>query len=594
MAQPTFDLVIRDGTVVDGTGVDRFVADVAVKNGLIAEVVAQSAGGVRGTAERDIDAAGYIVTPGWVDIHTHYDGQLTWDPLLTPSCWHGVTTAVMGNCGMGFAPVRKGTEGWLVEMMESTEDIPARCLHESILWDWESFPEYLDSVDRGRYAMDVGAQVPHAALRAFVMGERGALNEPASPEESAEMARLVAEGIEAGALGFSFSRTKAHTYKDGWQPGTLSGQPELEPIAEAIAGIGGATIMFSPRGVTGMYPDERQGELDLAEQLATASGGPVMMCLIQVGPDPTEWQTMLTKMSEVRSGGAEVLAQCTGRSICTLAGFATKFNPFAHGPTWPELEPLSLAEKSARILSNPALREALLAEADSTRDIWQARKLNEEKTYPLVPPESDVPQYEPDKSVAAIGRETGRTGLEVMLEVMCTDEGQGLLNYPHYNFIDGNLDAVRSMMIDPGVRVGLSDAGAHLETLSDASLHTFMVTHWGRDRDHGIPLELVVRKITSETASVFGLDDRGVIAPGKRADLNVIDYENLAVGRPWLARDVPPDGARLLQSATGYRYTVVAGEVTFVDGEHTGALPGRLIRRKAGETSRSAPSGGAA
>ncbi|MGI9624564.1 MAG: N-acyl-D-amino-acid deacylase family protein, partial [Acidimicrobiales bacterium] len=486
MSDVDYDLAIRGGTVVDGTGSPRFVGDVGVRDGLIADVVPTEAGGLAGLATEDIDAEGLLVTPGWVDIHTHYDGQLTWDPLLTPSCWHGVTTAVMGNCGMGFAPVRRGTEGWLVEMMESTEDIPARCLHESIQWNWESFPEYLEAIEAGRYAMDIGTQVPHAALRAYVMGERGAMNEPATPEDAAEMAELVADGIQAGALGFSFSRPKAHTYRDGWQPGTLSGQPELEPIAKAIAGIGGATIMFSPRGVTGNYPDERKGELELAEQLARASQGPVMMCLIQFGPDPTEWQTMLSDMALVRERGAEVLAQCTGRSVCTMAGFATKFNPFAHGPSWSELADLPLAEVSARVRTDARLRQALLDEADSTRHIWQARKLQEDRTYPLGPPGAQAPMYEPTESGAEIGARSGRSGLEVMLDLMCEDDGQGLLNYPHYNFIDGNLDAVKAMMLDPGVRVGLSDAGAHLETIADASLHTFMLAHWTRDRSDGL------------------------------------------------------------------------------------------------------------
>ncbi len=484
----------------------------------------------------------------------------------------------MGNCGIGFAPVRPGTEGWLVEMMESTEDIPARCLHESIQWNWESFPEYLDTVDTGRYAMDVGAQVPHAALRAYVMGERGALNEEASSEDAAEMARLVAEGIEAGALGFSFSRTKAHTYRDGWQPGTLSGQPELEPIAKAIADIGGATIMFSPRGVTGLYPDERQGELDLAERLAQASDGPVMMCLIQHGPDPGEWERVLSRMDEIRAGGAEVLAQCTGRSVCTMAGFATKFNPFAHGPSWVELADLELGDIAERIIADPALRTRLLTEADETRHVWQARKLHEERTYPLVPPGATAPQYEPSESVAEIGARTERTGLEVMLDVMCEDSGQGLLNYPHYNFIDGNLDAVRAMMTNPGVRVGLSDAGAHLETIADASLHTFMVTHWGRDRSNGIPLEHVVKKMTSETASVFGLGDRGVVAVGKRADLNVIDYENLETGYPYYVNDFPHNGGRYIVESQGYLATIVGGQVVVEGGKHTGNRPGTVIR----------------
>ena len=578
-ALTVFDLLIRNGTIVDGTGGERFVGDVAVHEGHIVDIVPSADGGIDGAGSREIDAAGLLVTPGWVDIHTHYDGQLTWDPLLTPSCWHGVTTVIMGNCGMGFAPVRTGTEGWLVEMMESTEDIPARCLHESIQWNWETFPEYLDAIDAGQYSMDVGAQVPHAAVRAYVMGERGALNEPATSADATEMARIVAEGIDAGAVGFSFSRTKAHTYRDGWQPGTLSGADELLPIASAISDVGGATIMFSPRGVTGNFPEERQGELDLATALATASNGPVMMCLIQVGQDSNEWEAMLDKMKDVRAGGDEVLAQCTGRSICTLGGFATKFNPFAHGPSWEALRDLSLADLASAINADPALRSKLLLEAEETRHVWQARKLHESGTFPLVPPGSEAPQYEPEQSIAHIAERAGVTGLEVMLDAMLADDGQGLLNYPHYNYIDGNLDAVRGMLTDPGVRLGLSDAGAHLETLSDASLHTFMLTHWARDRTEGLPLEDVVRKMTSETAGVFGLADRGVLDVGRRADINIIDHDALELGRPWLARDVPPDGARLLQGADGYRFTIVAGEVTFVDGEHTGALPGRLVRR---------------
>ena len=580
MSATTYDLVIRHGTVVDGKGTDPFVADVAVRDARIAAVVARADGGVSGDARREIDATDLLVTPGWIDIHTHYDGQLTWDPMLTPSCWHGVTTVIMGNCGMGFAPVRRGTEAWLVEMMESTEDIPARCLHESIQWNWETFPEYLDAIDAGQYAMDVGAQVPHAAVRAYVMGERGARNDPATVDEATEMGRLVAEGITAGALGFSFSRTKAHTYRDGWQPGTLAAADELEPIARAIAEVGGAPIMFSPRGVTGLYPDERAGELELAAVLSRAAGGPVMMCLIQVASDAEEWRHILAAMAELRDQGAEVLAQCTGRSICTLAGFATKFNPFRHGPSWAGLESLTLAEIAARITADPDLRDRLLAEADSTRSVWQARKLHEDRTYPLVPPGGNEPAYEPRESVGEIAARTGVTGLEVMLDVMCSDDGQGLLNYPHYNYIDGNLDAVREMLTDSGVRLGLSDAGAHLETLADASLHTFMLTHWARDRAHGLALPEVVRKMTSEPAALFGLHDRGVIEPGRRADLNVVDLERLQLGRPWLARDVPPDGVRLLQDAKGYCLTTVAGAVTFEDGEHTGAFPGRLVRRR--------------
>jgi len=568
-------LVIRNGTIVDGVRDDPFVADVLVEDGKITKVDQNI-----DTKAKAIDAQGLLVTPGWIDIHTHYDGQLSWDPLLRPSCWHGVTTVVTGNCGMGFAPVRPDGQGKLVEMMESTEDIPARCLEEAIEWNWETFPEYMDSIAAGKYAVDIGVQVPHAALRFYVMGERGAANEPASLDESNKMAQHVAEALRHGALGFSFSRTKAHTYRDGWQPGTLSGLEELKPIADAIAGEGGAPIMFSPRGVTGLFPEEREDEIKLAAELSSISRSPVMMCLIQHSHNSEEWKDILDFFEKEKTNGAEVFAQVTGRSIVTLAGFSTKFNPFMHGSEWESFSGLSNSEIAKRIHADGNLRERLIREAEGTRHIWQSRKFFEEKTYPLIPLGETAPQYEPCETIADIATRIGKHPLEVMLDVLCSHNGSGMLNYPHYNYVDGNLDAVREMLQHPSSRLGLSDAGAHLETLSDASLFTFMMTHWARDREHGISLSSVVKMMTSEPAEIFGLSDRGRIVPGYRGDINVIDHSNLQVGIPWLANDVPGGGSRLLQKPIGYRHSFVAGVATFTDGEATGELPGRLIRKE--------------
>ena len=568
-------LVIRNGTIVDGFGDDPYQADVLIEDGLISEV----GKGITTTAQ-SIDAEGLLVTPGWIDIHTHYDGQLTWDPFLRPSCWHGVTTAITGNCGIGFAPVRPGEQGLLVEMMESTEDIPAECLEESIEWNWESFPEYMDNVSSGNYALDIGVQVSHAALRFYVMGDRGAQNHPATPNESQEMAQLVAEGIQSGALGFSFSRTKAHTYRDGWQPGTLSDLEELQPIAEAISSVGGAPIMFSPRGVTGLYPEERPGEIELAANLSRLASSPVMMCLIQHSHEPKEWERVLASFEEERTSGTDVFAQVTGRSIVTLGGFSTKFNPFMHGKEWPNLSHLTNREIAEKISNDSDLRSQLIRDAEETRHIWQSRKFFEDRTYPLIPLGANSPDYEPKETIADISASTGTPPLEVMLDVLCSHNGSGMLNYPHYNYANGNLDDVHKMLEHPSTRLGLSDAGAHLETLADASLFTFMLTHWARDRKQGISLPKVVKMMTSEPAELFGLDDRGRLAPGYRADINVIDYSNLEVGIPWLESDVPGGGARLLQKPDGYQHTFVAGVATFADGTATGELPGRLIRRE--------------
>ena len=569
--------VIRNGTVVDGTGDKPFVADVLVEDGYITSVDSNIT-----TNVESIDAQDLLVTPGWIDIHTHYDGQLTWDPFLRPSCWHGVTTVITGNCGIGFAPVQPAGQKLLVEMMESTEDIPAKCLEESIDWNWETFPEYMESISDGNYALDIGVQIPHAAVRFYVMGERGARNEPATPADSDEMARIVAESLREGALGFSFSRTKAHTYLDGWQPGTLSGIEELNPIAAAIAQEGGAPIMFSPRGVTGLYPSEREGEIELAAELSRTSCSPVMMCLIQHSQDPEEWKSVLDLFEAASVSGVKVFGQVTGRSIVTLGGFSTKFNPFMHGEDWPLLSHLSNSEIAHKIESDPTLRNRLIEGAESTRNLWQSRKFFEDKTYPLIPLGETSPQYEPFESIAAISERTQKNPLEVMLEVLCSHDGNGLLNYPHYNYADGNLDAVHEMLRHPNSRLGLSDAGAHLETLSDASLFTFMLTHWARDRENGMPLSSVVRMMTAEPAEIFGLNDRGVIAEGYKADINVVDYSNLEVGIPWLEHDVPGGGSRLLQKPEGYVHTFVSGIETFTNGESTGNLPGQLIRRQGG------------
>ena len=569
------DLVITGGTLVDGTGAAPRAADVAVEGGRITEVA--DAGSLRGTnAARTIDADGLLVTPGFVDVHTHFDGQITWDPLLTPSCWHGVTTVVMGNCGVGFAPARPDKHEWLIGLMEGVEDIPGAALSEGIQWGWETYPEYLDAVDQLPKAMDIGSQIPHGAVRAYVMGDRGAMNEPATAEDIAAMADIVREAILAGALGVSTSRTIAHMAIDGEPvPGTFAAEDELFGIGRALADAGAGLFELAPAGALGEDLAAPDREMDWMRRLSAAIGRPVTFALTQNDHDPESWRSMLKLAGDARAEGAQVRPQVAGRPVTLLLGMQT-FHPFAYCPSWAEIGLLSVGDRVGKLRADADLRARLIAEA-AHADPAMAQFLDPSRAYPL----GDPPNYEPhpSESVAARAAQAGRNVHELYLELLMEDDGRALIMRPLLNYTDSNLDAVREMLLHPTSAWGLGDGGAHCGTTCDASTPTFMLTHWARDRDHDqLPLEWVVRKMTSETASLYGLGDRGVVAPGMRADFNVIDHAGLALHAPEMAHDLPADARRFIQKADGYVATILAGPVTLEHGEDTGARPGQLIR----------------
>lgn len=569
------DLIITGGTVVDGTGSPPRTADVAVSDSLITEVA--EAGALAGArADRRIDADGLLVTPGFVDIHTHFDGQITWDPTLSPSGWHGVTTVVMGNCGVGFAPAKPDRHEWLIGLMEGVEDIPGSALSEGIQWGWESYPEYLDAVARVPKALDVGSQIPHGAVRAYVMGERGAKNEPATPEDIEAMAAIVRDAIRAGALGVSTSRTIAHMAIDGEPvPGTFAAEDELFGLGRALSDAGGGIFELAPAGALGEDLAAPDREMDWMRRLSTAIDRPVSFALTQNDHDPESWRRMLDLAGEARAEGARVRPQVAGRPVTLLLGLET-FHPFAYCASWAEIGLLPLAEKVARLRADGDLRARLVREA-STPDPGMVQFLDPARAYPL----GDPPDYEPDPadSIAARARAAGRDVYELYLDLLLDRDGHALVMRPLLNYTDGNLDAVREMLLHPTSAWGLGDGGAHCGTTCDASTPTFMLTHWARDRSHDrLPLEWVVRKMTTETASLYGLGDRGAITPGLRADLNVIDHAGLRLRAPEMVYDLPGDARRFVQRAEGYVATVLAGEVTFEHGQETGARPGRLVR----------------
>ena len=565
------DLVVKGGTVVDGTGAPARTADVAITDGVVTEV-----GDVDGAARRTIHADGAVVTPGFVDVHTHFDGQVTWDPMLTPTCWHGVTTIVMGNCGVGFAPAKPEKHDWLIGLMEGVEDIPGAALSEGIVWSWEHFPEYLDAVERAPKMLDVGAQVPHGAVRAYVMGERGAKNEAATPEDIEAMARIVKQGIQAGALGFSTSRTIAHMAIDGEPvPGTFAAEDELFGIGRVLGELGTGVFELAPAGALGEDLAAPEREMAWMRKLSAAIRRPVSFALTQNEHDPESWRLMLAMCAEsAAKEGAQVRPQVAGRPVSLLLGLQT-FHPFAYCPSWASVHGTTPAEKSVS-MRDPALREKLLAEVDAA--IAPMRQfLDPERAFPM----GTTPDYEPKRtqSVAALARAAGTSPMELYYDVLMEDEGLSLVLRPLLNFSDFNLDCVREMLLHPSSAWGLGDGGAHCGTTCDASTPTFMLAHWTRDRDHErLPLEWVVRKMTSETASMYGLGDRGVLAPGKVGDVNVIDYDNLQLDRPVMVFDLPGNGRRFVQRSRGYLATVKSGDVIMQNGEEQGARPGQLLR----------------
>jgi N-acyl-D-amino-acid deacylase len=576
----THDLIIRNGTVVDGTGSAPRPADLAVDAGVITAVTAP--GGLDGAEAREaIDASGCLVTPGFVDVHTHYDGQVTWDPMLTPSCWHGVTTVVMGNCGVGFAPVAEARREWLIGLMEGVEDIPGAALSSGINWAWESFPEFLDALDRLPLAVDVGTQVPHGAVRAYVMGERGAKNEPATPEDIALMAKLVREGVEAGALGFSTSRTIAHRAIDGEPvPGTFAAEDELIGIGRALAEAGGV-FELAPAGIMGEDLAAPEREMAWMRRLAEETGLPITFGLMQHDLAKDSWKRLLDLAGEAFDAGVPLRPQVAGRPLGLLMGLQT-FHPLAFRKAYGEAAFAAGGDHDALVarLRDPAVRRAILDEVpdDAGDDRMSFIGLGLDRTFDL----GDPPDYEPDPadSLAARAERAGVDPFEYFYDLLLSRDGRALFFRPLLNYSDFNLDPTRELLMHPSSALGLGDGGAHVGAICDASNTTFLLTHWVRDRTRGerIPLETAVRKMTQDTATLYGLTDRGVIAPGKKADLNVIDLEALRLLPPRMAYDLPGGARRLLQRAEGYRATIVSGEVILRDGVETGARPGRLVR----------------
>jgi N-acyl-D-aspartate/D-glutamate deacylase len=550
------DLVIRGGTVVDGTGAPRRQADVAVTDGRITEV-----GTVEGTGRRELDADGLVVAPGWVDIHTHYDGQATWDPTISPSPWHGVTTVVMGNCGVGFAPVRPDRHEWLVALMEGVEDIPGTALHVGIRWEWESFPEYLDSLGATPKAIDVGAQVPHAALRGYVMGDRGADHTVApTAEEITEMGRLVAEGIEAGALGFTTSRTVAHKSVDGsMTPSLTAGADELLGIARALGATGKGVF----QAVADL--DDLDTEFALLRSMAEVAGRPLSITTLQrPGQEVDAYRRLLELIDGANRDGLEVRGQVAARPVGLLMSLQGRVHPLLPSPSFQALAALPHDQLVAE-LRKAEVKDRILADlaapgADLLANFPPAFALGSPPRYDQRPDEAV------DRAAA--------------YDALLTDGGNGFVYVPVMNYVDGDLAAVREMLTHPRTVPGLGDAGAHCTMICDASFATYLVQYWTREapEDQRLPIEWVVQQQAAATAATVGLHDRGVLAPGRRADVNLLDLDRVGIASTEMLHDLPAGGKRLVQHADGYVATVVAGVVIRQDGADTGALPGRLVR----------------
>jgi len=559
------DLVIRGAKVVDGTGAPAFTGDIAIDGDHVTDV-----GGTAGAASRELDGDGLIAAPGWVDVHTHYDGQVTWDPEVTPSSWHGVTTVVMGNCGVGFAPVRPGGETFLIELMEGVEDIPGTALHEGIEWNWESFAQYMDAIDSTPRVMDIAAQVPHAAVRAYVLGDRA--HDEATPEEIGEMADIVEAALRAGAVGFTTSRTILHSSKHGLIPGTDVTPDELLAIGDAMgrAGHGVFEIVSDHQG--------REPERAWLTELATRSGCTVTYALAQAPYAPDAYKDSLIDAERCATDGLHIVPQVSSRPTGMLFGLQSSLHPFITHPTYRQLSGLPLVERVAR-LRDPEVRAALLAEAPATENVIATTLMTRwTQIFPL----GDPPNYEPapSTSVAAAAEREQRSPEAVVLDWLLERDGKALLFAPLASYVDFDHEAIREMMTHPRTVLGLSDGGAHCGLICDASMPTTLLTHWVRDRSRGerLSIEQAVHLQTGRTASTYGFADRGVLAPGLRADINLIDLDGLRLHAPEMVFDLPAGGRRLIQHVDGYKATLVAGRVTYVDGEPTGERPGRLVR----------------
>ena len=568
----THDLVIRNAFLVDGTGTPGRLADVAVDGAVIAAV--EPAGTIVGGAHV-VEADGLLLTPGFVDVHTHYDAQVTWDPFVTPSGWHGVTTALMGNCGVGFAPAAPDSHEWLIQLMEGVEDIPGSALTEGIKWGWESYPEYLDVLEQLPRVMDIGSSIAHGPLRAYVMGQRGGANGDPTEAEIVEMSRLVEEALRAGAFGFTTSRTPIHKAKDGaLVPGTNADEHELLGIATAIARVG--------RGVFGFAPDHALvpvQEWPWMRKVAALTGQPLCVNLNQSDKAPEVWREVLRLLDQAQEDGLPIIAQVAGRSIGILYCLQGSVHPLLFHPAYQEIASLPL-ESQLVALAEPERRRRIIEDIPDDGGFFRSAVLDGLGRIWLVDDENI--DYEPAAvdSVAAVAAKAGVPPMQLVLDQLVARNGNGMLYAPFFNYTYGDLSFTEAVTRHPHTRMGLSDGGAHCGAICDGGMPTFMLTHWTRDRTRGekLPLEYIVRRQTSQTAELYGITDRGVVAPGMRADLNLIDYERLGFDVPRMAYDLPAGGRRIVQRARGYVGTWVAGVRTVDHDQFTGATPGKLLR----------------
>ena len=563
-----YDLVIRSGSVIDGTGQQPFTADVAIKDGKIA-----ATGRVSGHGDREVNADGALVTPGFVDIHTHYDGQATWSNRMSPSSHHGVTSVVMGNCGVGFAPVRPTDHDLLIELMEGVEDIPGVALSEGLSWEWESFPDYLDYLSKRQFDMDICAQLPHAAMRVYVMGQRGADREPATTQDIIEMRRLTEEAIRAGALGFTSSRTLNHRSSKGEPTPTLQAEhDELVGMANALHTIG--------YGVMEMISDfeDLDTEFELLKSMVGSAGRPMSISLAQ-GISDHGWRKILNKIEHANDAGYKMRGQVAPRPIGILLGLTTTLSPFTTRPSFTEVAHLPLDERVSA-MADPGRKARILAEPTGKGFGTMFRLMDEGRKIWLM---TDPPNYEPnpEDSLNAQAIARGLDPWSYIYDVLLENNGRSLLYTPFANYAQNNLDCCRDMILHKDTVMGLGDGGAHVGTICDASFITSLITHWGRDRVRGekIDLPTLIKCQSRDTARAVDLTDRGTLEPGMKADVNIIDFENLSVRLPEIVNDLPAGGARLQQRADGYLMTIVNGEPTYIEGEETDSLPGRLVRK---------------
>ncbi|MGD1240404.1 N-acyl-D-amino-acid deacylase family protein [Mycobacterium seoulense] len=568
----TYDLIIRNGTIVDGLGGEPFVGDVAVAEGVIKKV--GPVGNVNGeTAHREIDAAGLLVTPGFVDLHTHYDGQSIWSERLTPSSAHGVTTVVMGNCGVGFAPCRQEDHDVLVDVMAGVEDIPGVVMTDGLPWTWETFPEYLDALDAGRRDIDVAAYLPHSPLRVYVMGERGANREPATAEDLARMRALAKEAIEVGALGFASSRLTIHKTESGSPiPSYDAAREEIEEIARGVVDGGGGLLQFVPDIPAGGYEPVLQMVFDVAEDV----GLPLTFTLVVANAGDPTWPDAITMIEKANAAGGDITAQLLPRPIGLIIGLQLSANPFVLYPSYREIAHLPLAERVAE-MRKPEVRARILADKPGVgHPILYVAQM-----WDWIFPLGDTPDYEPDPttSIGARARARGVDPMEEAYDRLLDDEGRAMLLVATSNLQGNSLDTVGELLHREDVVLGLGDGGAHYGMICDASYSTYFLAHWARDRKSGrFTVPEAVRELTSVPARIAGLGDRGRIAVGYKADLNVIDHAALRLHKPVISYDLPAGGRRLDQTADGYVATIVAGEVIAENGVPTEARPGKLVR----------------